>query len=105
MKVFVCQKVKVLVPGGYLAVPGGYLIVPGGYLMVPGGYLMVPGGYLMVPRGYLNKGVLLSCFGQLKIIARLCLLCSLFNIASSQLKTLLSHPFSKHIGITLMTNM
>ena len=27
---------------------------------------MVPGGYLMVPGGYLNKGVLLSCSGQLK---------------------------------------
>ena len=39
------QKVKVPVPGGYLAVPGGYLTVPGGYL---------------------NTGVLLSCSGQLK---------------------------------------
>ena len=27
---------------------------------------MVPRGYLMVPGGYLNKGVLLSCSGQLK---------------------------------------
>ena len=47
-------------------VPAGYLIVPGGYLVVPGGYLSVPGGYLMVPGGYLNKGVIKSCFGQLK---------------------------------------
>ena len=39
LKVFVCQKIKVLVPGGYLMVPGGYL----------------------------NKGVLLTCSGQLKM--------------------------------------
>ena len=52
LKVFVCQKVKVPVPGGYI--------------MVPGGYIMVPGGYIMVPGGYINKGVLLSCSGQLK---------------------------------------
>ena len=43
-------------------------MVPGGYLTVPGGYLMVPGGYLMGPGGYLNKGVLLSCSGQLRMI-------------------------------------
>ena len=48
-------------------VPGGYLMVPGGYIMVPGGYIMVPGGYIMVPGGYVNKGVLLSCSGQLKM--------------------------------------
>ena len=59
LKVFVCQKVKV-------PVPGGYIMVPGGYIMVPGGYIMVPGGYIMVPGGYVNKGVLLSCSGQLK---------------------------------------
>jgi hypothetical protein len=34
--------------------------------MVPGGDIMVLGGYIMVPGGYINKGVLLSCFGQLK---------------------------------------
>ena len=51
-KVLVCQKEKIKVPGVYL--------------MVPGGYLLAPGGYLMVPEGYLNKGVLLSCSGQLK---------------------------------------
>ena len=92
---YVKSKSTVRVPGGYIMVPGGYIIVPGGYIMVPGGDIMVLGGYIMVPGGYINKGVLLSCFGQLKIIARLCLLCSLFNIVSSQLKTLLSHPFSK----------
>ena len=41
-------------------------MVPGGHLMVPGGYLVVPGGYLVVPGSYFNKGVLLSCSGQLK---------------------------------------
>ena len=34
--------------------------------MVPGSYIMVPGGYIMVSGGYLNKGVLMSCSGQLK---------------------------------------
>ena len=33
----------------------------------PGGYIMVTGGYIMVPGGYINKGVLLSCSGQLKM--------------------------------------
>ena len=55
-----------MVHGGYLRVPGGYIMVPGGYIMVPGGDIMVLGGYIMVPGGYINKGVLLSCFGQLK---------------------------------------
>ena len=53
-KVLVCQKEKIKVPGVYL--------------MVPGGYLLAPGGYLMVPEGYLNKGVILSCSGQLKMV-------------------------------------
>jgi len=44
-------------------------MVPGGYILVPGGYIMVPGGYIMVPGGYINKGVLLSCSGQLKILS------------------------------------
>ena len=57
-------------------VPGGYIIVPGGYIMVPGGDIMVLGGYIMVPGGYINKGVLLSCFGQLK---RLSVFNSLFS--------------------------
>ena len=41
-------------------------MVPGGFIMVPGGYIMVPGGYIMVSGGYLNKGVPMSCSGQLK---------------------------------------
>ena len=52
----------------YFTVPGGHLIVPGGCLMILGGYLMVSGGYIMVPGGYLNKGVILSCSGQLKMV-------------------------------------
>ena len=55
-----------MVPGGYIMVPGGYIMVTGGYIMVPGSYIMVPGGYIMVSGGYLNKGVLMSCSGQLK---------------------------------------
>ena len=62
-----CQRSKVLgVPlRRCLFVKKKKIKVPGVYLMVPGGYLLAPGGYVMVPEGYLNKGVLLSCSGQL----------------------------------------